>query len=73
LKCREVLTNGVVLHHDNLKTEIWASPSPRIQTSIFQPLKNAVPGHKYANDKEVKDVVHTWLHVQPKNIRHRWY
>jgi hypothetical protein len=22
LKCREVLTNGVVLHHDNLKTEI---------------------------------------------------
>jgi len=35
---------------------------------IFRLLKNALRGRHFANDEEVKDVVYTWLHAQPKTF-----
>jgi hypothetical protein len=83
---RGMLTNGVVLHHDNawphmaagpLKRlkKIGASPPPSIQ-SRFHPiwlpyfwlLKDALCRHQFENDKEVRDMVHTQLHVQPETF-----
>jgi hypothetical protein len=34
----------------------------------FRLLKDAIHGHQFANDEEVKNKVHMWLHAQPKTF-----
>jgi len=35
---------------------------------FFSPLKEALRGHRFTSDEEVKEVVHTWLREQPKSF-----
>jgi hypothetical protein len=35
---------------------------------MFGPLKHALCGWQFANDEEVKDVMHMWLHMQPETF-----
>jgi hypothetical protein len=35
---------------------------------IFRPLSDALCKHQVSNREEVKDMVHIWLHVQPKTF-----
>jgi histone-lysine N-methyltransferase SETMAR len=35
---------------------------------LFGPLKEDLRGHRFADDDEVKEVVHDWLRIQPKKI-----
>jgi hypothetical protein len=35
-----------------------------LDNHIFGPLKKAFREHWFANDREVKEAVHTWLHTQ---------
>jgi hypothetical protein len=35
---------------------------------LFWPLKDALRGHHFTKDEEVKEVVHEWLAQQPKDL-----
>jgi len=35
---------------------------------LFGPLKNALWGHRFSTDKEVREAVHKWLCDQPKTF-----
>ena len=56
-----------------LKFEALAHPpySPDLAPSdyhLFGPLKEALRGHRFTTDQELKVVVHAWLAAQPKNF-----
>jgi hypothetical protein len=54
-----------------LKFRLLTDPSysPDLAPSdyhIFRPLTDVLHGYQFANDEEVKDMVHTWFFVQLK-------
>ena len=54
-----------------LKFEVMAHPTynPHLAPSdyhLFGPLKEALRGHRFTSDQEVKEAVHAWLAAQPK-------
>jgi hypothetical protein len=56
-----------------LKFELLPNPAYSADTApsdyrIFGPFIVALRGRRFANDEEVKDAVHTWLHGQPKTF-----
>ena len=56
-----------------LKFEVMAHPpySPDLSPSdyqLFDPLKEALRGHRFSSDQEVKEAVHAWLTAQPKTF-----
>ena len=49
----------------------YSAYSPDLAPSdfhLFGPLKNALRGHQFAADDEVKEAVHDWLHSQPQTF-----
>ena len=60
-------------HHSATELEVLVHPaySPDLAPSdfhLFGPLKNALRGHWFAADDEVKEVVHDWLRSQPQTF-----
>jgi hypothetical protein len=56
-----------------LKFELLPHPaySPHLAPShygIFRLLRDVLCGHQFANNEEVTDTVHIWLHMQPKTF-----
>jgi histone-lysine N-methyltransferase SETMAR len=57
----------------HLNSEVLEHPpySPDLTRSdyhLFGPLRDALRGRHFANDKELKEVVHAWLVTQPKTF-----
>ena len=53
--------------------EVLAHPpySPDLAPSdyhLFGPLKEALRGHQFTSDQELKEAVHAWLATQPKTF-----
>jgi hypothetical protein len=87
-KCREMLTNGIVLFHDNTQScmaAVTAETSPKLKFKLLPlpvhspdlvppnyqisgPLKDQLCRSWFAKDDDVKDTVHTWLHMKLKTF-----
>jgi hypothetical protein len=59
------------LHHLNFEVLEHPPYSPDLAPSdyrLFGPLRDALRGHHFASDQELKEVVHAWLVTQPKTF-----
>ena len=63
--------NVETINHLGFEVQEHPAYSPHHAPSdyhLFGPLKNALRGHQFSTDKEVREAVHKWLHNQPKTF-----